>query len=400
MPESYLRQAYNASKIVRRHVKRCGKKKIRRQKEHVRNAFCLHKSGISSKILRVKLTQLRLYAIKLALYGGGLLYLAGDLFWWQGPLWSTLHQESEEAQQQIRNTAIEVYGEKISHNGLQRFTAEQACIYGQQPANITKRARNTLITDLLIRLKTRYNDSSVPDFAQEATAAVTEAESRAASPEAFAQQLQTHGYTKNTFTQMLAVIMREQYYLQETLKEHYTVSDTEAATLAAYLADRLVMPTHRHVRHIFLATADKDTNTIQQQAEQLLKQLQACNSPETLIATFTELAAQYSQDPRTAQTGGDLGDIYVYPTPPLPELHLFGPEAIPAHRPGILRSPWGIHIILAGEIIPPRPLTREEYEPSLRTAIESYKRAEALNSWIKLNTAEAHHKNKIRYHEQ
>lgn len=374
--------------------------KLYRQKERVRNAFCLQKAGSSSKILRVKLTQLRLYAIKLALYGGGLLYLAGDLFWWQGPLWSTLHKENKEAKQLISNTAIEVYGEKVSHNALQRFTAEQACLCGQQPASVSKRARNTLITDLLIRLKTRYNDSSVPDFMQEAAIAVTEAEKRAASPEAFVQQLQTHGYTKSEFTQMLAVILREHYYLQDTLKQHYTVSDQEAAALATHIADSLVMPTHRRVRHIFLATSNQDANAIQQQAEQLLQQLQTHKSPETLTASFAELAAQYSQDPRTAQNGGDLGDIYVYPTPALPELHLFGPEAIPAHQPTILRSPWGIHIVLAGDIIPPRPLTREEYEPSLRTAIESYKRAEALNSWIKLNTAEAHQKNKIRNHEQ
>ncbi len=348
----------------------------------------------------MKLTQLRLYAIKLALYGGGLLYLAGDLFWWQGPLWNTLHKETQEEQQQISNTAIEVYGEKLSHQALQRFTAEQACICGQQPANISKQARNTLITDLLIRLKTRYNDSSVPDFAQEAATAVTEAENRAASPEAFAQQLQTHGYTKSEFTQMLAIIMREQYYLQSTLKQHYAVSDKEAASLAAYIADKLVMPTHRRVRHIFLPTAGQDANAIQQQAEQLVEQLQTNHSPETLAATFAELAAQYSQDPRTARNGGDLGDIYVYPTPSLPELRLFDPEAIPAHRPTILRSAWGIHIVLAGDIVPPRPLAREEYEPSLRSAIESYKRNEAINNWIKLNSAEAHQKNKIRHHEQ
>lgn len=362
----------------------------------------------SSRILRVKLTQLRLYAFKLALYGGGLLYLAGDLFWWQGPLWSTLHHKTEEQQKQERSTAISVYGEGITREGLQRFTAELAALRGTEAANVAKTAQHQLITDLLIRLKTRYNDSAIPDFMKEAESYVAEAESRASSPEAFEKQLQTHGYTKSEFTQMLAVILREQFYLQDTLKEHYAVSDKETQNMANALAAALeldaaeywVLPPHRQVRHIFFATDGKDVDSVKQEAEQVLQQLSSAESPEALVAQFSILAAQYSQDPHSAKLGGNLGNIYEYPTSPLPELRLFGAEAIAANQPTLVHSKWGWHILLAGEVILKQSIPQKEYEHSLHTAIESYKRSKALDSWIKLNTAEAHKNNKIRQNEQ
>ena len=61
-----------------------------------------------------------------------------------------------------------------------------------------------------------------------------------------------------------------------------------------------------------------------------------------------------------------------------------------------MHSKWGWHIILAGPIQEPRPLTPEEYKESIRTAISNYKCGAAINSWIEANVNEANKKKRIK----
>lgn len=341
---------------------------------------------------RVKLSSLKIYAMKLALYTGGLLYVGIDLFVWQGPLWGMMHDNSKDKTDtaELPPTALTVYGEKLSTRQLERRAKEFQTVTGEQ--NAQSMAEQDLINNALLRMRARYNDTRIPDFLSEAEEEVERLLTRAASAEQASEWFSSQGYTQESFTLKLAAIMRQEYYLQQILKEQTSVSDSELLSVAGQIGDYLVMPQTRQVSHIFLATLHQDEAAVQAKAEELLALLQA--NPQR----FSELAAQHSQDYRTAKQGGNLGELSVYPSHPLSELNLFGENAIPAHTPTLVRSKWGLHIILAGEIQEPRPLTDEEYADSVRSAIINYKKTKAVDAWFDANIHEANKKNRIIIH--
>lgn len=331
---------------------------------------------------RVKWSPLRIYALKLTLYTGGLLYMGIDLFVWHGPLWGIMHDKEQEKAAESSPVAISVYGEKTTAAQLQRRDAELQALSGNE--NAPAMAERDLIQQSLLRMRARYNDSRIPDFTQEA-----QAETERLIQRGNLKSLEEQGYNQESFSQKLAAAFKQQYYLEQMLSPQTETSEAEVTSLAGQIADYLVLPERREVRHIFLATHGKDEATVKAQAESILAQLQS--EPQD----FDALAAAHSEDARTAKQGGNLGTIYVYPQPALPELKLFGQDAIPADTPTLARSKWGWHIVLAGAIQEPRPLTEAEYRESVRSAIISYKTGRAVDAWMQANTAEAEKKNRI-----
>lgn len=83
-----------------------------------------------------------------------------------------------------------------------------------------------------------------------------------------------------------------------------TVDDGEVKAWYENHKDRYQQPEERRASHILIATdADTDKGKARAKAEAVLKEVQ--KSPEK----FAELAKRYSQDPGSAQKGGDLGFI-------------------------------------------------------------------------------------------
>lgn len=339
---------------------------------------------------RVKLSPFKLYALKLALYTGGLLYLGIDLFVWHGPLWRKMHESAQEEAADTTPTVLTVYGEKFSEQQLNRRAAELHAVSNLPETQSW--AEQDLINNALLRMRARYNDSRIPDFQEAAQQETKRLLARAEDGGQAAEWLSSQGYTEDAFANKLAAVMRQQYYLQQALKEQTAVSDAEVSSMAGQIADYLVMPESRKVSHIFLSTLHQNEELVQAKAEAILAQLQ--QNPQL----FAELAAAHSEDSRTAKNGGDLGTLCVYPAHPLAELHLFGENAIAADTPTLARSKWGWHIVMAGEIQEPRMLEQDEYAESLRTAIISYKQSQAVDAWIDVNTQEAHKKNRIISH--
>ena len=88
----------------------------------------------------------------------------------------------------------------------------------------------------------------------------------------------------------------------DALLAQATVSDAEVKAWYESHKDRFQQPEERRASHILIMTnADTDKDKAKAKAEDVLKQVQS--SP----AKFDALAKQYSQDPGSAQNGGDLG---------------------------------------------------------------------------------------------
>lgn len=323
----------------------------------------------------MKLTPLKLYAIKLAFFSTALGYMALDLLVFEGPMHSFLHDRET---MRTAELAAEVYGEPITLGQMERFITEQNTLAGRTKDEPARRAGMilTMVRDNLLRLRARYNDTKLPDCKKASEEMVRQLESRAGSEQEFTAQLATQGYTRRSFTEMMMARMRQQILLERAVKD---VSEVENAAIAAHykqIRDELVIPASRPLRHIFLTTDGQDSNEVRKRAELLLKRLEAGED-------FAGLAKEASEDERSAANGGNLDIILDNGTFPLPELLLFGDNAIPASVPTLAQSRWGWHILLAGPITPAYTPSLDECRESLRTSIISAQRELGVNAWFK-----------------
>jgi len=135
---------------------------------------------------------------------------------------------------------------------------------------------------------------------------------------------------------------------------------SEADLRAAYEKEkgRLEVPEKRHARHVLIT--GKDDATALALAQQVLSQAKSGKD-------FGELAKQYSQDPGSAQNGGDLGwaerSTFVKPFADA----LFGMSA--GEIAGPVKTQYGYHIIRLEEIQRGKSKSFEEARPELEAQL-------------------------------
>lgn len=286
----------------------------------------------------------------------------------------------------------EVYGEPLTLAQLNRYEAEQDALAGRDKPQAARRASMLmeLVRQKLVRIRTRYNSKQLPDCRAKAEQEISRLATRAADDDAFDAWLKGQGYAdRKQYTDRLTTRLQSAALLERAVAPHCEVSDEEVEQVYARLADELPMPASRTVSHIFLETLHKDPATVRQQAEELLQRVQRGED-------FAALAREHSQDANTAPRGGLLGRMDDTTTRPLPELPLFGDNAIPPATPTLVQSKWGWHILLAGDIAPARKLTADECRQSIRSAIASVRREQALDAWYKSALKEGFFKKRIK----
>lgn len=344
----------------------------------------------------MKLTPLKIFALKLAIFSSMLAYMAIDLFLWHGPIWQALHTEDTPGADHSAALA-QVYGEPITEKQLERYIAEQNWLKGR--SDTTPSQRTAMLMDLvrgtILRMRARYNDKNLPDFTAAAEEEVQRLASRATDAAAFDRQLAAQGYTRQSFTQKLQAIMKAAALLDRAAQPFCQVSDEDVAKHYELLKHELVAPARRPLKHIFFSTLGQDSDRVRARAQAVLLKLESNESD------FAALARQLSEDARTAPQGGDLGTVVNDESNLLPELQLFGESALPAGKYTLAHSRWGWHILLPGEITPARTLTPDEVRESLRTAIQSSQYELAVQNFIEQAVRESFSKKHLQiYHAQ
>ncbi len=322
------------------------------------------------------LAPLKLFATKLAIFSVVLLYLALDLWLFQGPVWKIIHEKPKIEDQQDKPLA-RLYGEPIRQSDWTRQATIMAFERGLE--RMPDQAHDSVLMELLrralLRIRVHYNDNNVPRFEKEAHVELARMSSRAASSEAWKKHLAEHGESEQSLLQQLEDTLRQQHLLERAIKQVSQVSDNELALYYDALKEELRIPASRRVRHLFLRHLNRDASELKTQIESLYQRVLAGES-------LADLARQHSEDRGTAAQGGDLGIIYESTQLPLPELALFGSDALEAASPTLLKSRWGWHIVQAGDITPSRIPALAEVEPSLRSALESVRRAWAVEQYF------------------
>src|SRR5450631_1098802 len=146
---------------------------------------------------------------------------------------------------------------------------------------------------------------------------------------------------------------------QAKVAESMTVTDAQLRAAYAASMDSFRTPERVKVRHILLMTqgkSDAEKKAALSKAQDLLKQVKAG-------ADFADLAKKNSQDPGSAQNGGDLGFIVKGQTVPPFEKFVF--SAKPNEISDLITTEYGYHIIQMEEKQAARVKPFEEVKDSI-----------------------------------
>jgi peptidyl-prolyl cis-trans isomerase D len=162
-------------------------------------------------------------------------------------------------------------------------------------------------------------------------------------------------------------------YVELSLPELAAKVNVDDAQLKAYYDEQkaktpehYVQPEQREVRHILLQVADpKDDAAVKAKAEGILKRAQSGED-------FAKLAQEFSQDPGSAQKGGDLGwadrKAYVGPFADA----AFGMKE--GEIKGPVKTQFGYHILKLDGI---RPTAVKTFEQAKNDLVAEYRQSEA-----------------------
>ncbi|MBJ2181326.1 peptidylprolyl isomerase [Pseudomonas veronii] len=143
-----------------------------------------------------------------------------------------------------------------------------------------------------------------------------------------------------------------------------------------------ITPPMYRVSQIFLALNDpQSVDVVRRQAQELSRKAQAAPGD------FAALATQYSQDPDTAQRGGDSG------LQPLQQLVPAVREAVSRLKVGavseVVQSPAGFHVLKLTAQQPARTATLDELRERLTQALRAQRQEQIAKAYLEgmLNTA-------------
>jgi peptidyl-prolyl cis-trans isomerase D len=176
------------------------------------------------------------------------------------------------------------------------------------------------------------------------------------TPEALQQVYQRdRGYYVGSEKRSFQVLVADQAKVAESM----AVSDAQLRAAYAGSMDSFRTPERVKVRHILLMTqgkSDSEKKAALAKAQDLLKQVKAG-------ADFAELAKKNSQDPGSAQNGGDLGFIVRGQT--VAPFEKFAFSAKPKEISDLVTTEYGYHIIQVMEKEPARVKPFEEVKDSI-----------------------------------
>jgi len=163
---------------------------------------------------------------------------------------------------------------------------------------------------------------------------------------------------------------------QAKMAESMTVTDAQLRAAYASSMDSFRTPERVKVRHILLMTqgkSDAEKKAALTKAQDLLKQVKSG-------ADFAELAKKNSQDPGSAQNGGDLGFIVKGQT--VPPFEKFAFSAKPNEISDLVTTEYGYHIIQVEEKQSARVKPFEEVKDSITEQLKKQGVNEKMQSTV------------------
>jgi peptidyl-prolyl cis-trans isomerase C len=195
--------------------------------------------------------------------------------------------------------------------------------------------------------------------------------------QAFQQGIAAQALTVDELRRQTRMSLQIQKVIESEINSKITVADAEVDTFYKQNLERFKEGDSVHASHILIAVPQTATPAEKDQAkakaQQILKQIRAGGD-------FAALAHTESQDPGSAQNGGDLGFFQKgLMTPPFEKAAF---ELKPGAISGVVESAFGFHIIKVHERRGPRTVPFAEVGPQIKEFLTQNQRQTKLQQFI------------------
>ena len=322
----------------------------------------------------------------LALGGGILVYLAGDLCVWHGPLRRQLDRtRGGDPAAQVSGAADRVvawvFGRPITRSQLERAVREDLWLKGESiealnaPERKTAReaALDALIDHELLCAKAGIKAAEFKADEKAIEQRLGRFRARFESNDAMTRAMKSQGIRcERDLRGRFAARIEQEQYLESIIGPLVRISDEEARQWFEANLKSLALPERVEVRHIFLPTLDHPADEAKAKLEAVLADLTAKRRD------FAALAKEFSEDPATKDHGGELGWMT---RRRLPEGFAGPVFMLELHRPTLVRTRLGWHLVEVTGRKPAEARTFEQAKPEILAALEAVKRRDAIREF-------------------
>jgi peptidyl-prolyl cis-trans isomerase D len=314
------------------------------------------------------MTALAKFSLRLAIYGGFLVYLAGDLFVFHGPLRRMMERAFP------GSAVARVYNHQITRDQLERAVHERLWLEGKSPEELTpeslKLARYAALDELidheLLRVKARENESQLKVADQEVDERLRRLQGCFVSKGEMETAMKSQGIaSERDLRDRLAARIRQEKYVELKTGPLVRVTEEEARAWFGENQAKLATPERIEARHVFIATLERPQDEAKKILDAALADLSAGKKD------FATLARELSDDPANKDKGGNLGWMTRERVPADFAEAVF---SLPLGKPSLVRTRIGWHLV---EVTGRKPLelrTFEDAKSEVMDALEAVKR--------------------------
>lgn len=304
-----------------------------------------------------------------------LLYLAGDVWIWNGPVFQLMGRVSRRTGNE--EVVARVFDMPISRSQLERATLCELWYSGHPDGNASPveremaraRALRGLIDRELLRSHAASSAKDMPVSEAETDAEMAGFSARFTDQAELEAAMKGQGIASRTELRMrLAARLQQEKFLEAMVAPTTAITDAEARVWYDSHRAGLAVPERVRVRHIFIATLEKES----EQAEKILQT--ALSDLSSGKRKFAELAASLSEDDRSKTNGGDLGWIERTRMPSDFSAAVF---ALPLSKPTLIRTHIGWHLVDVTQRKPAVGRPFEEARGEIIAALTALKRRDA-----------------------
>lgn len=312
-----------------------------------------------------------------ALVGVLLVYLAGDLWWWHGPLRDQLDRRIPRDSRLVAR----VFHHKMTQSQLHRAVMDRLWLEGKSKESLTSEALESVthaaldawIDQALLDVKA---EAEVPKIQVSDAAIDTRLQrfrARFESMEALKSAMKSQGVSSEAHLRdRLAAQLRQEAYVSRKIDPRVQVTEEEARQWFEKNASELACPERVEVRHLFLSTLDHPSDEAKATLEGALEELTAHPND------FALLAKKLSEDAATEDQGGSLGWMTRRRLPADFSAAVF---SLPLHKPTLVRTRLGWHLVEVTGRKPAESRTFAQAKPEILAALEAVKRPQVIREF-------------------
>ena len=198
------------------------------------------------------------------------------------------------------------------------------------------------------------------------------------TPEEFQKAMSSQGLSESQLRKNIEESLSLQQVLDRAGKDAPAATDADIQKFYDDNPDKFNVPEQVHAAHILLKVDAKDTPEQKAETKKKLEGIRA--DIEANKISFADAAAQYSQDPSNAKSGGDLGFFrrgqMVKPFE----------EAAFSTSPGtlsqVVETQFGYHIVRVLELKPAGKAALDEVKPTIKRYLDQVNKQKATQKYV------------------